>query len=58
MRKAKFNKQLTIGIPPSDYERVKRITDEQEISIAEWFRDAVAMALNNTNREGDKMNEQ
>ena len=58
MRKARFEKQLTIALPQDHFEQIKQITDEQEISIAEWFREAVAMALNNTNREGDQMNEQ
>jgi predicted HicB family RNase H-like nuclease len=46
MRKARFKKQLTIAIPPEHFEKILRITDEQEISIAEWVRDAVAAALN------------
>jgi predicted HicB family RNase H-like nuclease len=45
MRKAKFKKQLTIAIPPEDFEQIQKITDEQEISLAEWIRDAVAAAL-------------
>lgn len=58
MRKAKFNKQLTIALSPDHFDMIKQITDDQEISIAEWFRQAVTMALNNTNRKGDQMNEQ
>jgi len=46
MRKAKFQKQLTIAISPDDFEQIQRITDEQEISLAEWIRAAVAAALN------------
>lgn len=55
MRKAKFNKQLTIGISPPDYEMIKQITDAREISIAEWFRDAVTAALDNIKREENNM---
>jgi predicted HicB family RNase H-like nuclease len=47
MRKAKFQKQLTIAITPEHFEQIQQITDEQEISLAEWVRDAVAAALNN-----------
>ena len=45
MRKAKFKKQLTIAIPPEHFEQIQKITDDQEISLAEWIRDAVAAAL-------------
>jgi len=55
MRKAKFQKQLTIALPPEHFEQVKQISDEQDISLAEWVRDAVAAALNNIKRKGDDM---
>ncbi len=45
MRKARFKKQLTIAIPPEHFEQIQRITDKQEISLAEWVRNAVAAAL-------------
>ena len=57
MRKARFQKQMTIAISPEDFEQIQRITDEQEISLAEWIRNAVAMALNNIKAEEDQMNE-
>jgi predicted HicB family RNase H-like nuclease len=57
MRKAKFKKQLTIAIPPEHFEEIQKITDDQEISLAEWIRDAVAAALKNIIREEIKMNE-
>ena len=56
MRKARFQKQLTIAIPPEHFEQIQKITDEQQISIAEWVRDAVTAALNNNiKREEDTM---
>jgi predicted HicB family RNase H-like nuclease len=56
MRKARFQKQLTIAIPPEHFEQIKKITDDQQISLAEWVRDAVAAALNNNiKREEDTM---
>jgi hypothetical protein len=57
MRKAKFKKQLTIAISQDDFERIKQITDAHEISLAEWFRDAVAAALNNAKRGEGLMND-
>ena len=55
MRKARFQKQLTIAISPEHFDQIKKITDDQEISLAEWFRDAVAAALNNIRREEVQM---
>jgi len=47
MRKKKFSKQLTIAIPPEHFDQIKRISDDQEISLAEFCRDALAEALDN-----------
>jgi predicted HicB family RNase H-like nuclease len=57
MRKAKFQKQLTIAIPPEHFEQIQQITDEQEISLAEWVRDAVAAALTTNQPKEDQMND-
>ena len=46
-----YTKALTFALPPEHFEQIKQITDKQQISIAKWVRDAVAMALNNINRE-------
>jgi predicted DNA-binding protein len=47
MMKAKFTKQLTIALPPEHFEKIKRITDHEEISIAAYCREAIAEALKN-----------
>jgi predicted HicB family RNase H-like nuclease len=57
MRKARFKKQLTIAIPPEHFEQIQKITDEQEISLAEWVRDAVAAALTKNLQEEDITND-
>ena len=57
MRKARFRKQLTIAIPQEHFELIKQITDEQEISLAEWVRDAVAAALKTNQPKEEQMNE-
>ena len=57
MRKARFKKQLTIAIPPEHFEQIKQITDDRQISIAEWVRDSVAAALKQSQREEDTMDE-
>jgi hypothetical protein len=45
MRTSKFTKALTIALPPEHFEQIKQITDEQQVSIAEWVREAVACRL-------------
>jgi predicted HicB family RNase H-like nuclease len=45
MRTSQFTKALTIALPPEHFEKIKEITDEQQISLAQWVREAVAAAL-------------
>jgi cytidylate kinase len=47
MKTAKFTKALTIALHPDVYERVKRITDVEQISMAEWVRHVLERALKN-----------
>ena len=54
MKNARFTKAFSFTISPEVFARIKRITDEQQTSMAEWVRDAVAMALNNTKREENR----
>ena len=55
MRKSQFSKALTIALPAEHFEQIKQITDANHTSLAEWIREAVAMALNNIKRKGDNM---
>jgi hypothetical protein len=57
MKNARFTKAFSFSLSYDVFDQIKQITDEKQISIAEWVRDAVAMALNNIKREGDQMNE-
>ena len=57
MRKSQFSRPLTIALPPEHFEQIKMITDAEQISMAQWVREALAEALNNIKREGNKMNE-
>jgi len=45
MRKTQYQKQLTIAIPPEHFEQIRRISDEQDISLAQWVIEAVSAAL-------------
>jgi len=57
MKTATYTKALTIALHPDAYEQIKRITDTEQISMAEWVRDAVAAALNSITREGDQIHD-
>ena len=52
MKQAVYTKSLTISMPPEQYEQIKQLTDEQQTSMAEWVREAVAAALT-TNQQGE-----
>ena len=45
MREAKFTKPLSMAVQPELYRKIKEITDEERISIAEWFRRVAEEAL-------------
>ena len=55
MRTRQVSKSLSVAMPSEHLEQIKQITDEQQISMAEWVRDAVAAALNNIKREEETM---
>ncbi len=55
MRTRQFTKSLSVALPSEHFEQIKQITDDEQISIAEWVRDAVAAALNNIKREEETM---
>ena len=45
VKKATFTKTMTVTVRPEVYERIKAVTDRQEISIADWVRTAIDKAL-------------
>jgi metal-responsive CopG/Arc/MetJ family transcriptional regulator len=53
MREAKYIKPISIALSPEMYDTVKRITDEQKISMSEWFRAAAEKNLKDSNEEED-----
>jgi hypothetical protein len=58
MRTSQFTKALTIALPPEHFEQIKKITDDRQISMAEWVRDAVTAALETHRQKGNLCNEQ
>ena len=55
MKEAQFTKSLTVALTPEVYKEIKKITDEQKISMAEWVRNAVETALATKQQEEDIM---
>ena len=58
MKTARFTKALTIALNSETYEQIKQITDAEQISIAEWVRNAVDTALGKYQQKGDLRNGQ
>ena len=53
MREAQFDKSLSVALTVGVYQKIKEITDDEKISMAQWVRRAVNMAL-----EGDAVEEE
>ncbi len=58
MRKSKYSKATTIALTPEHFEQIKQITDDREISLAQWIREAVAAALANNNKPEKMTNDE
>jgi predicted HicB family RNase H-like nuclease len=53
MREAQFVKSLTVALSEDVYQKIKELTDQEKISMAQWVRRAVNKAL-----EGDAVEEE
>jgi hypothetical protein len=51
MRQAINTRSVTIYLSEADSNKVKKITDEKEISMAEWFRAATKLKLEQDKEE-------
>jgi hypothetical protein len=58
MRTSKFTKALTIALSPDDFDQIKKITDDQRISMAQFVREAIAAALANNNKQEGVTNDE
>lgn len=45
MRESKYNRPLTIAFTQEIFERIKQLTDQQKISMAQWVRTSAEQAL-------------
>ena len=57
MKTAQFTKPLTIALRPQTFEQIKQVTDDLQISMAEWEREAVNAALEKEKQKEDEMDE-
>ena len=51
MKRARYTRGISFSLTPEQYEKIKAVTDEQEISIAEWFRVMVDQVLKSDSSE-------
>jgi metal-responsive CopG/Arc/MetJ family transcriptional regulator len=51
MKVAQYTKSTTVSMQPELFDKIKRITDEQKISISQWFRAAADQYLKNSEKE-------
>ena len=58
MRVRQFSNSLSVALSPDHWEQIKQITDDQQISMAQWVRDAVAAALDKIQQEEDLKNDE
>jgi hypothetical protein len=56
MRKRQFTKSLSVALPEDHFELIRKITDEKQISMAEWIRTIVEIALETVTREEGQKN--
>ena len=45
MREAMFIKSLSVAMPEDVYQKIRELTDNEKISMAQWVRRAVNQAL-------------
>ena len=53
MRVRQFSNSLSVALSQDHWDQIKKITDERQISMAQWVREAVAAALDKIQQEED-----
>jgi len=51
MRKRHFTKQVGLILSEETYDQVIKKTNEKEVTISEWIREAILFRLSNDSRE-------
>jgi predicted DNA-binding protein len=57
MKTAQYTKSLTVALRQETYDRIKAITDNEGISMADWIREASEKSLVGNEMEGGLKNE-
>ena len=52
MKKATFQKSMTVALRQEVYDSIKAITDQSNISMGTWVRDALDQALAGSTKKG------
>ena len=58
MRTRQFSNSLSVALPQDNIEEIKQITDEQQISMAQWVRAAVDAALEKERQKENSNNDE
>ena len=53
MREAMFIKSLSVAMPEDVYQKIRELTDNEKISMAQWVRRAISKALDGDAVEGE-----
>jgi len=57
MKTAKYIKALTVALRPEIFDQVKKITDDRQISMADFVREAIDKALKQIQSKEDKIHD-
>ena len=57
MKTAQYIKALTVALRPEVFDQVKRITDDRQISMADFVREAIDAALKQIQPKEDKIHD-
>jgi len=55
MRVRQFSNSLSVALSPDHWEQIKLITDDRQISMSQWVREAVAAALTNDKKQEEDL---
>jgi len=58
MRVRQFSNSLSVALSQDHFDQIKKITDEKQISMSQWVREAVAAALEKIQQEEDLKNDE
>ena len=57
MRVRQFSNSLSVALSPEHWDQIKRITDDQQISMSQFVREAVDAALKTIQPKEEVINE-